>query len=333
MSVEALAWALSYAPDVPKHLVATLAAIANYADDRGRNAAPTHALLAWHTRKDERSVRRDVGQLETLKLIREGNQDVVLWLPPDRRPVVWDLAMERTRGPRPEPAPSGRPVDGTDRGDTDVPPVPPTGGTPTSPGSVTGGTPTSPRSDRGDVDVPPVDQGKRGVPPDRGDVDVPHKDLGGEERSSPPPNPLAALVALTPEEMDLHDEAMAIRPAWSPVALASVLADPAIRARPDRALVRLAVLDAAATRATFSPRRLLHDGCASWARAERLRFGDGDSGRTAEPAAVQPRIVPWCGDPGCDRTTRVLIDPATSAPLRGHHPCPDCHPYPDGRRK
>jgi hypothetical protein len=125
---------------------------------------------------------------------------------------------------------------------------------------------------------------------------------------------------------------MAARPAWSPVVLAEVLADPAIRHRPDRALVRLAFLDAAARPKTFTPRRLLHDGCQSWGRAERARFGDPDGeGRTAEPAAVQPRTVPWCESPGCDRTTRVRVDPVTQAPLAGHPPCPDCHPYPGGR--
>jgi hypothetical protein len=341
VSTEALAWGMSYAPDVPKHLVSTLLAYCNYADDKGNSAAPTLDVVAWHTRKDRRSARNDVRALEATGLIRKGNQDIVLYLPADRRPVVYDLAMERTRGPRPEPAPSGKPaVDNDDReeahfppvGDTGGKPTSPrsgTGGKPTSPRSGTGGKPTSPRSDREETHFPPVDQGK-----------LPESDTGGKPTSSikevvgeVTTPPTTATPGLTAEESALHAELMAARPAWSPSVLAQVLADPAIRGRPDRALVRLAFLDAAATRGTFSPRRLLADGCPSWVRAERERFGDEDTGegRTAEPAAVLPRTVPWCGSDGCDRTTRVLVDPRTQAPLPGFSPCPDCHPYPQGR--
>lgn len=138
---------------------------------------------------------------------------------------------------------------------------------------------------------------------------------------------------LTPDERALHEEVLAERPAWSPVVLAEVLADPVIRGRPDRALVRLALLDAAADASTFTPRRLLHEGCSSWARAEAARFGDRKRRvRTAEPAAVPPRTVPWCGAPGCDRVTRTLVDPATGNPWPGRVPCKDCHPYPDDPR-
>lgn len=340
MSAEGLAWGLSYAPDVPVHLVSTLLAYCNHADDKGKNSAPTAEQVAWHTRKDVRSARRDIKALEATGLIRRGNQDIVLYLPPDRRPVVYDLAMERTRGPRPEPAPSGRPaVDNPDRPDTGVRSVGSTGVTPVSGGSATGVTPTSGRSgtgvtpvsggsDRGDVDVTPVDQGKRPISPTGVTPVSAIEVVVGGVTTTP-----TAPCGLTPEESALHAEVMAARPAWSPSVLAQVLADPVIRERPDRALVRLAFLDAAATRKTFTPRRLLHDGCQSWARAERVRFGDPETGegRTAEPAAVQPRRVQWCGSPHCDRTTRVRVNPVTQAPLEGHPPCQDCHPYPQGR--
>lgn len=344
MSTEALAWALSYAPDVPKHLVSTLCAVANYADDRGRNAAPTQVQVAWHTRKTDRQARGDLAALEATGLIRRGNQDVVLFLPPDRRPVVWDLAMERTRGPRPDASPSGRPaVDNCDRPEADFPPVgatdrkstsPRSGptGSPLPPGSPTDRKSTSGRSDRPEVHFPPVDQGER--TPDRDESDTGRKwtsaiEVGG---GVSPPNADLCTTVLTPDERALHDEAMTVRPAWSPVVLAEVLADPVIRGRPDRALVRLAVLDAAEDPSTFTPRRLLHEGCSSWARAEYARFGGKLRPRTAEPAAVPPRTVPWCRDSGCDETTRTLVDPATGAPLPGRVPCKTCHPYPDDPR-
>lgn len=326
MSTEALAWALSYAPDVPKHLVSTLAAVANYADDRGRNAAPSQGQVAWHTRKTARQARDDLAALEVLDLIRRGNQDVVGYLPTDRRPVVWDLAMERTRGPRPDVAASGRSaaVDNPDRPEVDFPPV-----------DATDRKPTSPRSDRGEAHFPPVDQG--GHEPDRD-----KSGTGGKSTSAikevvggvtTPPTGLWTN-ALTREEQQLHDEVIGVRPAWNPVVLADVLACPMIRGRPDRALVRLAFLDAAGDPSTFTPRRLLHEGCASWARAETARFGDRRSGRprTAEPAAVPPRIVAWCQDPACDPTTRTQVDPATGAPVPGRIPCRTCHPYPDQQK-
>lgn len=341
MSDEAKAWASSYAPGVPPHLVSTLHAFANYADDLGRSTYPTHEIIAWHTRKDPRSVRRDVAQLVTLGLIRPGNQDVAGHLPADRRPVVYDLAMERTRGPRPDAAPSGKSaVDNREDTcvppDVHVPPVPPTGRTPASPRSDRPDAHVPPVGNREDTYVPPVDQGNHPGNQDEPDTGgTPASLVVGEEKpSTTPPDPLNPF-GLMPEEQALHHEVTTARPAWSPLTVAQVLADPAIRSRPDRALVRLAFLDAARTRGTFSPKRLLHDGCQSWARAERERFGDpaDGEGRTAEPSAVAPRRVPWCGAAGCDPTTRTLVHPITFAPLAGINPCPDCHPYPNGRPK
>jgi hypothetical protein len=123
---------------------------------------------------------------------------------------------------------------------------------------------------------------------------------------------------------------MGVRSSWDPVVLADVLRDPAMRGRPDRALVRLAVLDAAADPLTFSPRRLLTAACTSWTRAEHQRFGDRKGrGRTAEPSA--PREVEWCGSEDCDRTTRMRIN-GEGMPLvkdGAFVACTDCHPFPD----
>lgn len=95
MSNEAFTWALRDAPGVPAHAVAVLFGLANHADPRGRGAYPSQPTLAGYARKKVRQVRRDIEALEELGLIRRGNQAYVAFLPPDKRPVVWDLAMER----------------------------------------------------------------------------------------------------------------------------------------------------------------------------------------------------------------------------------------------
>jgi hypothetical protein len=88
-------WAIELAPPMPAQLVATLAGLANHADIQGRGAYPSLAKLAAYTCKSERTVRRDLRQLEELKLIRPGDPARVAHLPIDKRPEVYDLAMER----------------------------------------------------------------------------------------------------------------------------------------------------------------------------------------------------------------------------------------------
>jgi len=110
MSLQAIAWVLEAAPDVPPHLVAVLVGLANHANEDGRNAYPSQELLAWYARKGDRSVRKDLDALEELGLIRRGNQRVVEYLPADKRPVVWDLALEQRRDPRPAHGLPGRPT-------------------------------------------------------------------------------------------------------------------------------------------------------------------------------------------------------------------------------
>ena len=94
MSVEAISWALNDAPGVPAPLVVVLIGLANHAGPDGRGAYPSQATLARYARKDPRTVRRDLARLEALGLIRRGDQRLVEHLPADRRPVVWDLAVE-----------------------------------------------------------------------------------------------------------------------------------------------------------------------------------------------------------------------------------------------
>ncbi|WP_374250843.1 helix-turn-helix domain-containing protein [Micromonospora sp. R77] len=102
MSVEAVTWALTHAPDVPPSCLAVLIGLANHADDSGRGAFPRQERLAFYARKTVRSVQTDLKTLESLGLIRRGDQTRAAFLAADRRPVVWDLALERRR-PLPVP--------------------------------------------------------------------------------------------------------------------------------------------------------------------------------------------------------------------------------------
>ncbi|GAA1380979.1 helix-turn-helix domain-containing protein [Catellatospora chokoriensis] len=107
MSIEAISWVLNDAPDLPPNLVATLVALANHADAAGRGTAPSQKRLSHYTRKKPRTIRDDLAALEARGLIRRGNQRHVASLPADRRPVVYDLAMERRTQPPAADEPSG----------------------------------------------------------------------------------------------------------------------------------------------------------------------------------------------------------------------------------
>jgi hypothetical protein len=92
-----MVWVLEDAPDLPPHLVGLMMGLANHADSKGQAAYPSIDLLSWYARKERRATRRDLKALTELGLIRKGNQAYVLHLPPDKRPVVYDLAIERRR--------------------------------------------------------------------------------------------------------------------------------------------------------------------------------------------------------------------------------------------
>jgi Helix-turn-helix domain len=96
MSIKAMTWALREAPDVPASCVAILIGLSAHVDDNGRNAYPSESTLAEYTRKTVRQVRRDLRELERLGLIRRGDQSAVSRLPPQYRPTVYDVALDRT---------------------------------------------------------------------------------------------------------------------------------------------------------------------------------------------------------------------------------------------
>lgn len=87
-------WAVEFAPPMPAQLVATLTGLAYHADPKGRGAYPSLARLAAYACKSERSVRRDLRDLEDLKLIRHGDQSKAAHITADKRPTVYDLAVE-----------------------------------------------------------------------------------------------------------------------------------------------------------------------------------------------------------------------------------------------
>lgn len=89
-------WAIEQAPPMPSQLIGTLVGLAYHADKKGEGAYPSLARLAAYACKAERSVRRDLRQLQDLKLIRPGDPARTAHIPSDRRPEVYDLAMERT---------------------------------------------------------------------------------------------------------------------------------------------------------------------------------------------------------------------------------------------
>lgn len=189
MSVQGMVWVLEEAPDLPKHLVGTLTGLANHADQNGRGAYPSQELLAWYARKDERSIRRDLEQLEQLELIARGDQRMVLHLPSDKRPVVYDLMMHRKRDPRPDARQAGRPKKAQVSEGSEI------GGTPTSAGI----TPLENRGDahvRGDADV----QIGGTSATNRGDAHVPLTVLEPSLEPKTPPTPQSEPPAPGPAQ-------------------------------------------------------------------------------------------------------------------------------------
>jgi hypothetical protein len=148
VSREAVQWVLESAPNLPSHLAMTLMGLAWHADENGRNAYPAQATLAGYDRKSERAVRKEVRELARLGLIRPGDPRSVAHIPADRRPNVWDLAVDRVATGGTTVPVAGGPV------------VPVAGGT-----TVPGGTPVP-----GGTTVPPVCQIDPSESPDTGSI-------------------------------------------------------------------------------------------------------------------------------------------------------------------
>lgn len=345
MSVEAIAWALNHAPDLPPSLLGTLIGLANHAHADGTGAYPTQGTLAWYTRKDERQVRRDLKKLQDLKLIERGDQRMVAHIPRDERPVVYTLCVWRMRDPRPRPGRPGRPAK-----ETPAQPVDNAGGNP--------GTSAPPlfmdpdtvgqtgHEKPGDVDDRPDVQGKTGGHPGHkpGDVDVRLTVPDQPSMNRPPAqrsvdDAAAAPGASTRGEDSSNDEVQ-----WT-IRAGEVLRDVTAEISPSRLprgtqFNHLLDLTVAALRDGWRPGALTSKLTArelgtaqdlyEVLRHRLLQLGSPPAPPTVyrAPAPAVPAVLPWCRRPTCDEVTRQLLDDEgrprfdAAGPLR----CPDCSP-------
>ena len=88
-----MVWALTKAPVADPVARLVLVGLANHAGPDGRGARPAQATLARYVGVSDRTIRTKLRLLEHLGLVVEGDQAAVAHLRPDRRPVVFDLAM------------------------------------------------------------------------------------------------------------------------------------------------------------------------------------------------------------------------------------------------
>lgn len=102
MTIKAVTWAFDDAPVDNAQQALILLALAERSRDGGRNCWMSHASIAARARCSVSTVQRHLAELEQAGLIRRGDQDAVpANIPRNRRPVVWDLMLDRTRGAQP----------------------------------------------------------------------------------------------------------------------------------------------------------------------------------------------------------------------------------------
>jgi DNA-binding Lrp family transcriptional regulator len=97
LSVQAISWALSQQTVTAAAARHVLLCLANYAGEDGRNAFPSIQRLCKDTGLSERAVRNNLRDLESLGVIRRGNQAVAAAFieRADRRPTVYDMPMQQ----------------------------------------------------------------------------------------------------------------------------------------------------------------------------------------------------------------------------------------------
>ena len=110
MSLDAMLWALKEAPVSDPTEALILVALADAANSDGTAAFPSRNTIAEWARCSVPTVARRLKALEGRGLIERGDQNLVAILtkiPPDRRPVVWNLRLDKRRinliGRSPEP--------------------------------------------------------------------------------------------------------------------------------------------------------------------------------------------------------------------------------------
>lgn len=97
MSVQSMTWALEQRAIKDASARHVLLCLANYADKDGKNAFPSVASLSEDTGLSERTIRYKLDDLLDAGMIRLGNQAIAAAYIDrhDRRPTVYDLAMNR----------------------------------------------------------------------------------------------------------------------------------------------------------------------------------------------------------------------------------------------
>jgi Helix-turn-helix domain len=102
MTLRAIMWALKDAKVGDPTAKLVLIGLADHAHDDGTAAWPSHATLAVYAEVSERTVIRKLQYLESVGLIKPGDQTLLADVRADRRPRIWDLNMT-PRGVRTSP--------------------------------------------------------------------------------------------------------------------------------------------------------------------------------------------------------------------------------------
>jgi hypothetical protein len=98
VSIQVTSWALNEAPVENPLQVLILVALSERCKDDGSVAYPSVKTIASKTRVSVRTIHRELKNLEAMGVIQRGDQRHVDHLPPNRRPVVYDLNVSLRRG-------------------------------------------------------------------------------------------------------------------------------------------------------------------------------------------------------------------------------------------
>jgi hypothetical protein len=115
LSIQAMAWAIQQQEVTEPVTRFVLLCLANYAGSDGNSACPSVLRLARDTGLSERAVQLHLRKLESLALIRKGNPAFAAAKisRADRRPVVYNILIERGAPDAPRRGERGAPRDAT----------------------------------------------------------------------------------------------------------------------------------------------------------------------------------------------------------------------------
>ena len=92
-----MSWVMNEAPVEDARQLLILYALADRAHDDGTCAWPSQEWIAERARCTSRTVRNHLQKLEDDGLISRGDQQHVAHIRKDRRPIVWDLNLDKVR--------------------------------------------------------------------------------------------------------------------------------------------------------------------------------------------------------------------------------------------